>query len=79
MRGFWKREIDCIVDAHIYDFNQKYYLTKNPSAVIKLEETEKKQKCLNSCLDQRRHFTPFVVSCEGIMGTRIKPVRTIII
>ena len=28
-----------------------------------------KKKCLNDCLDQRRHFTSFVVvSCEGLLG-----------
>ena len=32
--------------------------------MIKPEETEKKRKYLNSFLEQRSHFTPFVVSCE---------------
>ena len=31
-------------------------------------ENEKKRKYLDACLEQRRHFTPFVVSCEGLFG-----------
>ena len=42
VRGFWTRDRDCIVDSRICYVNQKYYLTKNPSAVIKLVEAEKK-------------------------------------
>ena len=68
MRAFWTREIDCIVNARICDVNQKSYLTKNPSAVIESAEAENKRKHLNSCLEQRRCFTPFGVSCEGMMG-----------
>ena len=68
MRGFWSRDTDCIVDVRICDVNQKSYLAKNPSTIIKNAEAEKKRKYLNPCLEQRRHFTPFVVSCEGMMG-----------
>ena len=31
-------------------------------------EVEKKKKCLDPCLKHRRCFTPFVVSCEGMLG-----------
>ena len=31
-------------------------------------EREKKRKHLDACLDRRRHFTPFVVSCDGLLG-----------
>ena len=63
--------MDYIVDVRIYDVNQKYYLTKNPSAVIKAAEAEKKWKHMSSCLEQRRKFTPFLVSCEGMMGREV--------
>jgi len=33
-----------------------------------IAETDKKRKHLDACLNQRRHFTPFVVSCEGLHG-----------
>ena len=68
VRGFWSRDTDCIVDVRICDVNQKSYLSKKPSTILKNAEAEKKRKYLNPCLEQRRHFTPFVVSCEGMMG-----------
>ena len=37
-------------------------------SILKSAETAKKTKYLKGCLDQRRHFTPFVVSCEGMLG-----------
>ena len=40
------------------------------SVTIKSAEAEKKQKYLDHCLEQIRHFTPFVVSCKGMMGRK---------
>jgi hypothetical protein len=36
--------------------------------VLKSQEKEKKWKYLEACLEQRHHFTPFVVSTDGMMG-----------
>ena len=68
IRGFWDRSTDCIVDATMRDVNQSSYSQRKPSSMLKSAESEKKNKCLESCLKQRRHFTPFVFSCEGLMG-----------
>ena len=68
MRGFWERGTDCIIDVRTCDVNQTSYLDREPASVIKSAEKEKKKKYLNDCLNQRRHFTPFVVSCEGMLG-----------
>jgi hypothetical protein len=35
-------------------------------------EGEKKKKYLEVCLEQRRHFTPFVVSNDGFLGKDAK-------
>ena len=35
---------------------------------MKCAKKAKKKHYLNACLEQRRHFTPFVVSCEGLLG-----------
>jgi hypothetical protein len=41
-----------------------------PSSQVLLEsqEREKKRKYLKNCLKQRRHFTPFVCSVDGLLG-----------
>ena len=68
IRGFWEGNTDCIIDVRICDVNQPSCSNRKPQNILKSAETEKKKKCLDSCLEQRRHFTPFVVSCEGLMG-----------
>ena len=68
IRGFWEGNTDCIIDVQICDVNQPSYSNRKPHNILKSAETEKKKKYLDSCLEQRRHFTPFVVSCEGLMG-----------
>ena len=68
IRGFWDRGTDCIIDVRICDVNQPPYLTRNPVSVLKSTENAKKKQYLEPCLDQRRLFTPFVVSCDGLLG-----------
>ena len=40
--------------------------------VLAQHEREKKKKYLEPCLEQRRHFTPFVVSTDGLIGKEAK-------
>ena len=65
IRGFWDRGTDCFIDVRICDVNQPFYLTSNPVSILNSVENAKKEQNLKPCLAQRRHFTPFVVSCEG--------------
>jgi hypothetical protein len=60
IQGFWARGTDVIVDVRVTDTDAKSYLAT--------QEREKKKKCLQSCLEQRKHFTPFVVSTDGLIG-----------
>ena len=68
IRGFWERNTDCIVDVRICDVHQPSCKDRTPESVLKSAEVEKKKKYLDPCLKQRWHFTPFVVSCEGMLG-----------
>ena len=68
IRGFWSRDADCIVDVRICDVNQPSHVSRKTEAGIKSAENKKKKKYLVPCLEQRRHFTPFIVSCEGMKG-----------
>ena len=58
---FGKKSTDCIIDVRICDVHQPSYSSRNPVNNRKSVENDKKKKCL-------RHFTPFVVSCEGLPG-----------
>ncbi len=68
IRGLFARGTDTIVDVRITDTDAKSYRSKDPHKVLAQHERKKKRKYLDACLAQRRHFTPFVVSTDGLVG-----------
>jgi hypothetical protein len=52
----------------VTDTDAKSYRHRDPAKVIVTQEKEKKRKYLKACLEQRRHFTPFVCSTDGLLG-----------
>ncbi len=68
LRGFWAQGTNCIVDVRVTDTDAKSYRKRDPAKVLETGEKEKKKKYPESCLEQRRHFTPFVVSVDGLLG-----------
>ena len=57
-----------IVDVRATDTDAKSYKSRAPAKVLESQEREKKKKYLEPCLQRRRHFTPFVVSADGMKG-----------
>ena len=72
VRGLWARGTDCIIDVRVTDTDCKSQRSKDPMKVLENHEKEKKKKYLGPCLEQRRHFTPFVVSTDGLIGKEAK-------
>ena len=72
IRGLWAHGTDCILDIHVTDTDANGYQSKDPKKVLAAQEREKKNKYLQPCLDQHRHFTPFVISTDGLMGKEAK-------
>ena len=72
IRGLWERGTDCIIDVRVTDTNAKSVIRRNPEDVLEAQEREKMKKHLKACQDQRRHFTPFVISCTGSIGKQAK-------
>jgi hypothetical protein len=68
IRGLWERGTDCIIDVRITDLDSKTNWQKEPMKALAQHEKEKKKKYLQPCLEQRRHFTPFVASTDGLIG-----------
>ena len=68
IRGFWSRGTHCVVDVRVTDTDSKAYQTRDPMKVLASQEKAKKNQYLEPCLHHRRHFTPFVVSTDGLMG-----------
>jgi hypothetical protein len=73
IRGLWARGTgDCIIDVRITDVDAKSNRSKDSDKVLSAHGREKKKKYLGTCLEQRRHFSPFVVSTDGLLGKEAK-------
>ena len=62
-RNLWKHPRDCILDVCITNLDAPSNIHRKPEAVLLFHEREKRKKYLQACLNQRRHFSPFVASC----------------
>ena len=47
------------------------YVRKSPEKCLQEAERGKKKMYLEACLQQRRHFSPFVSSVDGILGVEV--------
>jgi len=71
IHGLWSHGTVLTVfalDVQIIDTNAKTYQSKDPLKVLASHEKAKKKKYLAPCLTQRCHFTPFIVSADGLLG-----------
>jgi len=68
IRGFWEGSTDTIIDVRVTNLDSKSYKNLPPKKALERQEKEKKKKYCKPCENQRRHFTPFVVSTDGIFG-----------
>jgi hypothetical protein len=68
VRGLWACRTDCIIDVRITDVDAKSQQSKDPHKVLEAHKREKKKKYLEACLEQRRHFSPFMASTDGLLG-----------
>ena len=74
VRGLWATGQDAILDIRVTDTDQPSYVKRDPERVLQSHEKEKKKKYLRPCHQQRRAFTPFVVSVDGLIGIEAKNV-----
>ena len=66
--GFWQRGRFAIFDVRITDTEARSARGRDFLKVLAAQEKEKKDKYLDSCLQQRKDFTPLVYSVDGIAG-----------
>ena len=59
---------DCIVDVRLCNTDAKSYQKRDPEKVLLSIEKIKKKKYSSSCLAQCRHFSPFILSVDGLLG-----------
>ena len=67
-RGFYERGTDLILDVRITDADNPTNKVQLVEKVLREHERQKKRLYLRKCLDQRRHFAPYVVTADGALG-----------
>jgi len=74
IRGVWEGSTDTIIDVRVTNLDSrtyhdsKSYKNLPPKKALERQEKEKKKKYCEHCENQRRHFTTFVVSTDGLYG-----------
>ena len=68
IRNLWKQQTDCILDVLITNLDAPSNIHRKRDAVLLSHD----KKYLQACLDQRRQFSPFVVSCDGVLENEVK-------
>ena len=68
VKNVWSPGTDCIIDVRMTDTDSASSLDDTPEEALAKHEQQKKRKYVNSCLKQRRTFTPFVLSVDGLLG-----------
>ena len=71
----FKKQTSCIIDVRVTDSDCPSNLSASPEKVIARHEKEKKNKYLESCLAERRHFSPYVCDCYGLLGAEAQAVN----
>ena len=68
--GFYARGTDFILDIYIMDADNPANKVQPVEQIIRGHEHRKKNLYLHKYLDQRRHFTPYVVVSDGSLGEK---------
>ena len=66
--SFWKRGTTAMFDIRIVNLDAGSYLRMTSEKSLAKTEKEKKDLCLQACLERRRTCTPMVYSADGIPG-----------
>ena len=63
---------DSIHDMRVVNTDAVSHKSKNTKKCLETAESDKKKNYLHSCLNERRHFTLFFASVEGLLGVQAK-------
>ena len=66
--GLWNLQAEAIIDAKLFDADVNSLKYDPMTALLDRWETTKKDKHGKHCHNQRKHFSPFVISVGGMLG-----------
>ena len=68
IRDLWDNGTDSVHDMRVVNTDAKSYWGRTPEKCMEEAEKGKKKMYLEACLQQRRHFSLFVASVDGLLG-----------
>ena len=68
IRALWYQQVDAIIDVKLRDADADTYKYRPMTKPLARWENIKKDKQGKHCNDQRKHFSPFVLSVDGLLG-----------
>ena len=68
IRELWQQGTESVHDMRVVNTDALSYLKEAPEKCLQEAEKGKKKMYLEAFLQQRRHFSPFVASVDGLLG-----------
>ena len=68
IRDLWQQGTDSVHDIRVMNTDSLSYVRRSPEKCLQEAERGKKKIYLEACLQQRRHFSPFVALVDGLLG-----------
>ena len=68
IRDLWQQGTDSVHEMRVVNTDALYHVRKTPEKCLHEAERGKKKTYPEACLHQRRHFSPFVDSVDGLLG-----------
>ena len=68
IRGLWDRQVDAIIDVKLGDADVDTYKYKPMTSLLAGWEKTKKYYLSEHYHEQQKHFSPFVLSVDGMLG-----------
>jgi len=75
IRGFWEAST-TIIGVRVTNLDSKSYKNLPPKKAVERQEKEKRKRYCKPCENQRRHFTPFGISTDGMFGFEARAFLT---
>ena len=67
IRDLWQQRTDSVHHMRVVNTDALSYVRRSPEKCLQEAERGKKKMYLEACLQQRRHFSPFVSSVDGLL------------
>ena len=78
IRYLWTQGTDSTHDMRVVNTDAVSYQSKIPENCLETANRENKRKYLNTCLNERRKFTPFITSVDGLIGVEAEATLELI-